>query len=302
MPDPFVTHYNRIRQEEYAARQDRIRDAFSRAPELSALSALRTQVMKDVGTQAISASIGAQRLDEIAVREREILASLRLPADYMELHYRCPLCRDTGYTGESRRERCVCSLKLSALCGVDPQVNDRETFQSFSEEIYADAQQKKRTVNAKKICESYAAALPRPEKPNLLLLGMPGLGKSFLGNAIAYAALDRAIDTQRVTAYHFVQDMLSDIRDNTHNAKRYQSVPLLVLDDLGSEPEIKNVSCEWLFAIINERVSAKLATVIATNLTLTALQDRYGERFMSRISDTSTTAILSLTGKNLRLK
>ena len=37
---------------------------------------------------------------------------------------------------------------------------------------------------------------------------MPGLGKSFLGNAIAYDALSRGIDAERVTAYAFIQTVL----------------------------------------------------------------------------------------------
>jgi hypothetical protein len=42
----------------------------------------------------------------------------------------------------------------------------------------------------------------------------------------------------------------------------------MVLDDLGSEPVIPNVSFEWLFAVVNERTLAGLATVCSTNLTL----------------------------------
>ena len=129
---------------------------------------------------------------------------------------------------------------------------------------------------------------------------MPGLGKSFLGNAIAYEALSRGIDAERVTAYAFIQTVLLDIREQTQKAARYQNVPLLVLDDLGSEPVIPNVSFEWLFAVINERTLAGLATVCSTNLTLSQLQTRYDDRFMSRLCDKNTTLVLHLTGDNLR--
>lgn len=78
-------------------------------------------------------------------------------------------------------------------------------------------------------------------------------------------------------------------------------MPLLILDDLGSEPEIPNVSTEWLFAVVNERVLAGRASVCITNLSLAELQARYGERLMSRLCDRNTTLVMQLTGRNLRL-
>ena len=148
---------------------------------------------------------------------------------------------------------------------------------------------------------AYADALPNPSKPNLLLLGMPGLGKSYLGNAIGLRAIDRGIDALRLTAYRFVQDILADIRENRQNARRYQHVPLLILDDLGTEPDIPNVSTEWLFAVMNERFLAGRPSVCITNLSLQELQERYGERLMSRLCDKNTTQVMQLTGHNLRL-
>ena len=121
-----------------------------------------------------------------------------------------------------------------------------------------------------------------------------------MGELFKVIALSRGIDAERVTAYAFIQAVLQDIREQTQRAARYQSVPLLVLDDLGSEPVIPNVSFEWLFAVINERTLAGLATVCSTNLTLSQLQTRYDDRFMSRLCDKNTTLVLHLTGENLR--
>ena len=222
-----------------------------------------------------------------------------MPQDALELRVRCKLCNDTGYLGAGSKP-CSCRLlKREALRGSDG-INARETFDHFSTDIFPSAEQKKRTINAKLLCEQFAASLPAPEKPSILLFGMPGLGKSFLGNAIAYEALSRGIDAERVTAYAFIQTVLLDIREQTQKAARYQNVPLLVLDDLGSEPVIPNVSFEWLFAVINERTLAGLATVCSTNLTLSQLQTRYDDRFMSRLCDKNTTLVLHLTGDNLR--
>ena len=136
--------------------------------------------------------------------------------------------------------------------------------------------------------------------PNLLLMGMAGLGKSFLGNAVAYRALGRGVEAVRATAYGFVQDTLASIRGEGRGAARCRRTPLLVLDDLGTEPLVPNVTVESLFALVNDRAAAGLATVMATNLSFAELQQRYGERLFSRLSDAANTRILRLEGKNLR--
>ena len=292
-------YYARIRAEERAARERRVAQAYARAPRLKALDEERAGLFTALGRHKITPGESKRRLDEIYAEERSLLASIGLPQDALELHVRCNLCGDTGYVGAGSKP-CPCRLlHREALRGADG-VNERETFANFLTDIYPTPEQKRRTVNARLLCEAYAKALPAPEKPNILLLGMPGLGKSYLGNAIAYEALSRGVDAERVTAYAFVQTVLRDIRERTESALRYQTVPLLVLDDLGSEPNISNVTFEWLFAVINERTIAGRATVCSTNCTLKQLAERYDERFMSRLCDKNTTQVLQLTGENLR--
>lgn len=297
--DQLDNLYARIRAEEREAREQRMRDAYARVPRLKVLGEARAQLFFDLGKRLISTEESKQRLAQIDAEEKALLASLGLSTNALELHVRCEKCNDTGYLGQSNRP-CSCRLlHREAMRGADG-VNTRETFGNFLIDIFPTPEQKKRTTNAKLLCEQFAASLPHPEKPNILLFGMPGLGKSFLGNAIAYDALSRGIDAERVTAYAFIQAVLQDIREQTQRAARYQSVPLLVLDDLGSEPVIPNVSFEWLFAVINERTLAGLATVCSTNYTLSQLQQRYDDRFMSRLCDKNTTLVLHLTGENLR--
>jgi DNA replication protein DnaC len=298
--DSLDNVYARIRAEEREALSRRIDDAFFRAPRLKELDEERAKLFSDLGARKITAEAGKLRLEEIAREEWDILLSLGLAEDTLRLHERCELCHDTGYVGPNNRP-CACRLlNRERLRGLAEGVNERETFAHFSSSIFPTPEQKKRTLNARAICETYAKSLPAPEKPNLLLLGMPGLGKSFLGNAIAYEALSRGVDAERVTAYAFVQTVLRDIRERTEKAQRYQTVPLLVLDDLGSEPNIPNVSFEWLFAVINERTIAGRATVCSSNCTLKQLSEIYDERFMSRLCDRNTTQVLMLTGENLR--
>ena len=78
------------------------------------------------------------------------------------------------------------------------------------------------------------------------------------------------------------------------------NVPILMMDDLGSEPLIRNITVELLFNLINERQSKGLSTVVSTNLTLQELRERYTERVASRLNNPRNCLILTLAGKDLR--
>ena len=77
-------------------------------------------------------------------------------------------------------------------------------------------------------------------------------------------------------------------------------VPVLILDDLGSEPLMQNITVEQLFNLINERQNNGRSTVISTNLTLAELRERYTERIASRLNNPKNCLVLTLAGKDLR--
>ena len=107
------------------------------------------------------------------------------------------------------------------------RINDREVFSNFSDAIYPTDEQKKQGLGMKRFCERYVAALPKPEKPNLLILGQSGLGKSFFGNAIAYAAIEKGVRTVKTTAYQCIQDILSGLDTREDAIRPFLSAMIL---------------------------------------------------------------------------
>ena len=87
---------------------------------------------------------------------------------------------------------------------------------------------------------------------------------------------------------------------NASPLPRFTQVPLLILDDLGTEALIPNVTKESLFAIADQRNAARLATVYISNLDANELTERYGERIASRITDSAITKSIHFTGGSLR--
>ncbi|MBO5910467.1 MAG: DNA replication protein DnaC, partial [Clostridia bacterium] len=64
----------------------------------------------------------------------------------------------------------------------------------------------------------------------------------------------------------------------------FMDCDVLIIDDLGCEPLLKNITVEYLFNIINLRQKRYKPTLISTNLTPEDILNRYDERIHSRLS------------------
>lgn len=81
--------------------------------------------------------------------------------------------------------------------------------------------------------------------------------------------------------------------------KPYLDTSLLVLDDLGVE-KTTDWALQSLYVIINKRYTEELQTIITSNLSLTELSSKVGDRIASRIA--GMCKILKLTGRDRRLE
>ena len=295
--------YDDLRRRMQKERDDRAAAIYHQVPELETIPERRRALVKDAALKRITAAEAREQLDALDREEGKLLADNGFSKDMLEVRFKCPLCHDTGWIGEAERRPCACRLKLMAETDPTMGINSRQTFERFSEDIFPTEGQKRQTRTARVWCEQYADSLPAPEKKNLLLTGMAGLGKTYLCNAIAYRALSHGVEARIITAYSFIQAVLDGIRTKTGGVPEFcLRVPLLIIDDLGSESVIPNISEEALFSVLNERIHQGKPTVIATNLSYAALQDRYGERVTSRLADRTVTQAIQLTGENLRRK
>lgn len=293
--DTFSQYYASLRKKNQQQMQKRRQECLAASPAFADIFAQKGKAF------SLPKDKGLAVLKDLKKQQGALLSSLGLPETYLEPIYTCALCRDTGYTGSPVQKKCVCRLQLEQQSRMESgRINDRETFAHFNPDFYPDEVSKARGQRIKDFCQQYADALPAPQKPQLYFCGMPGLGKSFFANAIAYRALQKGVESLRVTAYYFVQDIMNGMSKKVSPLPQYMHVPFLVLDDLGSEPMIPNITGESLFALCDERRSAGLATVYITNLSLAELRDRYGERVASRITDSAVTTAIQFSGSNLR--
>jgi len=121
-------------------------------------------------------------------------------------------------------------------------------------------------------------------KPFLTLMGPSDNGKTHLLIAICRSWLEQG----KLARYAFVPLLLDELRagfaqgnDGTYEErwKKFLNVPLLALDDLGTENPTPWAQ-EHLDTLIDYRMVNGLFTVVTTNLTFEELQTRIGSRLM----------------------
>ena len=104
------------------------------------------------------------------------------------------------------------------------------------------------------------------EGKDIIMIGNPGVGKSFIAKCIAYAATQKGIKTLFTTAMGMINHLVAAEADHSllKKLRYYQSQDLLVCDEIGYLPLGKQGS-NMFFQVISERHKKK-STVITTNL------------------------------------
>ena len=295
----------------------RIAEASRKDPEIARLReenrSLAFDTMKKL---AVLSSPEERRAAAEAMKERGIsnnaqiafrLEQAGFARDHLDLKYRCDVCRDTSYVGDAPARFCDCfESRLRQMQYEDGTMSgtDRQCFACFDLNRFPEeGGQRERMRSIRMACEDYADSFPNTPRQNLLLTGSGGLGKTFLLNCIYERVVSRGLTAIRITAFRLFEAMRRQHMGSAEEDMGFEAllnVPLLLIDDLGSEPMMRNITVEYLFTLMNERNAARRHTVIATNLSPMQLMETYGERVSSRLLDRSSCAAIMLTGKDLR--
>ena len=252
----------------------------------------------------------SDKMESINHQIDDLLQKAGLGKDFLSPVYSCPKCRDTGYVGDVVRNPCEClqkayQEKLRTKIGLGQRSD--ETFETFNSDIIPDepvaglsVTQRTLSLIAKEQCEKWADSFPDVKHRDILLTGGSGLGKTFLLRAMAARLVERGQNVLLISAYSFLQMARKSYYEAENGVQELMDIPVLMLDDLGSEPLLQNVTIEQLFHLINQRQTSGLSTVISTNLTLQELRERYTERVASRLNNPKNCLVLTLEGKDLR--
>lgn len=248
---------------------------------------------------------------DLKIEKAEILTANKYPKDYLQMKYSCKKCKDTGYVGS---ERCNCLMqKLIAHQYKQFKLSHRivkENFENFNINYYSnepiDGGRSPRE-NMQHIfmeCIKYTKDFEQHNK-NLLFIGRPGLGKTFLCNSIAKDLLDMG----KIVIYQSAPDLVDLVRkykfdfDNEEAGdealKDIYVCDLLIIDDLGTELGTQ-FSGLVIYNILNKRLLENKKMIISTNLDVDEIIKTYSERISSRIF--GNFLMYEFFGEDIRLK
>ncbi|MDO4483160.1 MAG: ATP-binding protein [Clostridia bacterium] len=313
----LLAEYARQRELDEQENQRREQAAIARCPEIGKLMQQRQQLIF-AGVQGILHS----GMDFSATEKKMALANDRInallvqngfPADWLEPVYRCKTCRDTGYTGEPIREMCPCLKnayyqKLYQKVGLHEA--QEQSFEKFDASVFSDRvgegmpfSQREAMEMIREACEQFADTAPAARYNTMLLMGKSGLGKTFLMHAMTKRLIDRGVNTLLISAFR-LQEMTRKayVTGDQSGVEDIMSASVLMIDDLGTEPLMENITVTQLYNIINERINANMCTVISTNFSEEELRKRYTERITSRLLDKRHCQVVKFIGDDIRMK
>ena len=238
---------------------------------------------------------------------RRILTAHGYPADYLDVHYTCEKCSDTGFAGG---RPCSCLTQEIGRIGAE-QLNARSrlslsSFSDFSLSYYRNLppEQYHAMEQNLEICKQYAETFSPESACNLFMVGSTGLGKTHLSLSVANVLLQKGFaviyDSLSSLLHILEQEQFSRSRSSDEDTlSALLECDLLILDDFGAEFDT-SFSRSMIYTILNSRMNARRPLIVNTNLTHNEVQEKYGDRILSRLLFDAR--VLPFYGKDIRLQ
>ncbi len=272
--------------------QERERYIYSQLPEVEAMQRrirerFHSMIMLVANHDPDAGAKAEQIRKEISEDQNRIkmmVADLTGDPDYLNAHYTCPECSDTGYV---EGIRCKCMDELLKRYAIE-ELNKKSTivlhtFDEFIDSCYDDPRLRTHMIEMKKFLSDYCSAFPNNCR-SLFFTGRTGLGKTFFSTSVASALAGRGF----AVAVGSVADLLRNIendqfgRSDNNTMELLLEADMLIIDDLGTEFKTP-FNDSAIYSILNSRINQRKHTIISTNMSIEQLNARYNEQIASRI-------------------
>ena len=225
----------------------------------------------------------------------QLLKSKNIDKATLNPIYNCAKCKDTGIIGVTD---CECLKKAInneyiKLSGID--ITNFATFDD-NYDVFENKDMVKVIYDKMK---KFIDEVHNTQIDVVVIMGGTGVGKTHLMECMTTHALANNKLIKYSSAFNFNQDMLEEKEDIL---APYLNSEILFIDDLGTENKINNVTNEYLYLVINDRMANHKKTVITTNLNFAQIQSVYGERIFSRLVHKKHSLKINFVGNDLRVK
>ncbi len=251
------------------------------------------------------------KMDVLNKRLSSLLRQHGFAATYLDPVCQCPVCGDTGYVGEIVREHCECFnqafyARMYQRMGLSEST--AQSFEAFDLNLFSAEKLPGKTYSQRdlmnvirKTCEQYAESYPAVPVNDMLLMGQSGLGKTYLMHAMAKRLIQRGQNVLVISAYKFLEiARKAYMSGNTDELDTLMDADVLMIDDMGVEPLMENITIPQWFNLINERQLRGKGTILSTNLMEDELRRRYTERIASRLMNNTQCRLVQFAGEDVR--
>lgn len=262
-----------------------------------------------------------KKTNALIKEKNAFLKNLSKENNYLNPHYECKLCKDTGFINKDGNSVMCSCLKQRIFDIAYNKSNmgnlERENFSNFNYKMFSDKidvekyksdiSPRQNIMVLKEKAQTFIDNFDDPNEKNLIFTGNTGLGKTYLTNCIANEVLKLGKTVLYQTA-PVMFDEINDAKFGRENAnfdlyENLLNVDLLIIDDLGTE-KVSDSKITELFTIINTRLlnqNHKITkTIISTNLNVDELFKTYTTRIGSRLA--GYYRFLRFYGDDLRFK
>lgn len=302
-----LAEYDAIRRKNQREEQRRRQEVYTRAPRLSALHArINTLQLVRLREALTGGDLKSDDIYKLRHEALDLLTESGFDANYLDPIFSCPVCRDTGVRDDAQRCSCFLTRVLEDKLDTARLTDSYVSFEQFdfnvfsSEPLEKGKSQRELMAHIKSHCEKYADEFPKSAQL-LVMAGSAGLGKTYIVKCIMRRIIERGYTSAYFTAYRLFSFFHQDRMGESVDLDPLFDVPLLIIDDLGTEPMTRNVTIEYFFDLLNERNAAGLHTIIVTNLGFHEIKDHYGERIHSRLMDTRHSQKILFKGSDVRI-
>lgn len=296
--------YERIRQNDVIKSHERKKEVYQKYQDLKLIDdkalSLCVKIVRE-GQKGVDTSQLENELEELRLSRIQYLKKNGIKDDYRDIQYECNKCKDTGF---------VNGVKCS--CYIDKEILLYDNVSNFRKYIETDNFNNLKTSYYKqgdKGFSDYYEYMIETIKTlkslvdnmdstpfNIMLIGTPGTGKTFLARCIGAEALKIKKTVFYINAVEYIDSLKPDY-DGVPLKQLAIKSDLFILDDLGVEYSSDFSKTEMNY-IIDKRLNNNSSTIITTNLMEKGLEERYLSSMCSRLFNVYKKVYLS--GMDLR--
>lgn len=246
-----------------------------------------------------------ENLKTIREEKSKVLTKLGLKESDLKPKYSCKICSDTGFVGG---RPCECYRKKKSKMLIEAfglSTNRRCTFENFDTKICKNEKQAEALKKIANNLQKWAEKYPNNEKNNIFISGKTGVGKTYLTSCLANKFINDDKSVCFVSAFDLNESFLKyhTSFDKTKSSwiEPFIEADILFIDDLGTEPVLKNVTKNYLYLVLSERERFSRPVIVTSNFNPLEILGRYDERINSRLCNKRYSHMWLIEGDDLRL-